>query len=121
MPSGASSAIEVTTRITATAGTSIVNVASLSAGGGEITMTNNGSSANVVVTPEPPAPVPALVFQTPEPVVEPTPAGVPTVIVTTGADTTLLLQLAIGALAIGFIVLGASRSRRRELETVDAD
>jgi uncharacterized repeat protein (TIGR01451 family) len=122
LPSGASSSIEITTRITAAAGTTIVNAASLAAGGGEMTMANNTSAANVVVAADPPALTTPQQSAEPggEPAAEePTPEEAPTastVLVSTGAETGVVLQLAIVALAIGFIVLGASRSRRREVD-----
>ena len=54
----ASSAIEVITRITASGGALITNTASVSAGGGEITIANNSASANFAVVAEPPPTTP---------------------------------------------------------------
>ncbi len=108
---GMSSTIEVTTRITATAGTIITNTASVSAGGREISVTNNSSSASFSVAAELP--------QTPTPL--PIPASTPTTtappasdLPSTGGNPTPLVQFALGAFAIGGFLLITARTRRRD-------
>ncbi len=121
----ASSTIEVVTRVTATAGAAIINTASVSAAGREITTTNNQASASIVVPapadplatdPQPGSPgatVPADVTQpSADGLIDTTPTTVPTVtgpLPSTGGSPNGIIQFATIALALGVLLLIAKR------------
>lgn len=135
---GESASIEIVTRINASAGTTITNGATVSAGGGEITVSNNESLDDVSVvaalaTPTNPTTTPTTGPLMPDPgTAAPTATGTPTAtttpattpsptveLVRTGGSPTSVLQVASLVLALGALLISAARARRRAASEID--